>query len=204
MKLPKKQEKNLKNNDQKDLLIEEYESHFSYEAKKSNLNISFNRVAFIFFIFFTISIIFSTKAVYLGSLKKQITQNKEILEKIIYQCKKCKIKIIELPFVDSSSLENFQHQNQIIKNLESIKRIAEVFGIIVSISGLLLLGALLTFSPDDPNFIFPDNTEIKNFFGFQGSFTSDLFFQSMGLISYLISFTLIITGINILRSNHKK
>ncbi len=84
----------------------------------------------------------------------------------------------------------------------TIKRIAEVFGIIVSISGLLLLGALLTFSPDDPNFIFPDNTEIKNFFGFQGSFTSDLFFQSMGLISYLISFTLIITGINILRSKN--
>ena len=34
------------------------------------LNISFNRVAFIFFIFFGISIIFSVKSIYLGSLKK--------------------------------------------------------------------------------------------------------------------------------------
>tara|TARA_Y100001970_G_scaffold248318_1_gene317779 strand:+ start:1263 stop:2939 length:1677 start_codon:yes stop_codon:yes gene_type:complete len=68
----------LKNNNQKDLLIEEYESHFSYQAKKSNLNISFNRVAFIFFIFFITSIIFSTKAVYLGSLKKKVTQHKSI------------------------------------------------------------------------------------------------------------------------------
>ena len=51
--------------------------------------------------------------------------------------------------------------------------------------------------PDDPNFIFPKDTEIKNILGFQGSFTSDLFFQSFGFIAYLISFTYIITGINI-------
>ena len=61
----------------------------------------------------------------------------------------------------------------------------------------MLLLALITYSPEDPNFIFPDNTEIKNLLGFQGSYISDLFFQSVGLISYLISFTLIITGINI-------
>ncbi len=78
MKLLKRLEKKLKSNDQKDLLIEEYESHFSYKEKKSNLNISFNRVAFIFFIFLITSIIFSTKTVYLGSLKKKITQNKLI------------------------------------------------------------------------------------------------------------------------------
>ena len=78
MKLLKRLEKKLKSNDQKDLLIEEYESHFSYQEKTSNLNISFNRVAFIFFIFLIIAIIFSTKAIYLGSLKKKITQNKLI------------------------------------------------------------------------------------------------------------------------------
>ena len=36
--------------------------------------------------------------------------------------------------------------------------------------------------------------------GFQGSFVSDVFFQSIGLVSYFFSFTLIITGINIIRS----
>ena len=79
----------------------------------------------------------------------------------------------------------------------AIKRLAEILGIIIFASGTMLLLALITYSPEDPNFIFPDNTEIKNLLGFQGSYISDLLFQSVGLISYLISFTLIITGINI-------
>jgi cell division protein FtsI (penicillin-binding protein 3) len=68
----------LKNNNETDLLIEEYDSQFSYQ-KKSNLNISFNRIAFIFFVFVILSIIFSTKALLLGSLKKKIT-NKNLIE----------------------------------------------------------------------------------------------------------------------------
>ena len=79
----------------------------------------------------------------------------------------------------------------------TIKRLAEIFGIIVFVAGILLFLSLFTYSPEDPNFIFPDNTEIKNILGFQGSFVSDLFFQSLGLISYLFSLTLILTGINI-------
>ena len=81
----------------------------------------------------------------------------------------------------------------------AIKRLAEIFGLMIFSIGFLLLLTLITYSPEDPNFIFPDNTEIKNIFGFKGSYVSDLFFQSVGLISYLISFTLIITGINIFR-----
>ena len=81
----------------------------------------------------------------------------------------------------------------------TLKRLAEIFGIVVFGSGILFLSALLTYSPEDPNFIFPDNTEIKNILGFQGSFISDLFFQSIGLISYMFSITLIMTGINIFR-----
>ena len=80
------------------------------------------------------------------------------------------------------------------------KRLAEIFGIILSFLGLALFIALFTYSPEDPNFIFPENTEIKNFFGFKGSFVSDLFFQSVGLVAYLISLTFIITGINLLNS----
>ena len=79
----------------------------------------------------------------------------------------------------------------------TIKRLAEIFGVFIFSSGVLILLALLTFSPEDPNFIFPEKTEIRNILGFQGSFISDLFFQSIGLVSYLFSFTLIITGINI-------
>ena len=81
-----------------------------------------------------------------------------------------------------------------------IKRLAEIFGIIIFFSGSLLLIALITYSPEDPNFIFPDNIEIKNVLGFKGSFISDLFFQSIGLIAYLVSFTYIFTGTNIFRT----
>ena len=80
----------------------------------------------------------------------------------------------------------------------TFKRLAEIFGIVIFFAGLLLLISLLSYSPEDPNFIFPKNTEIKNILGIRGSIISDLFFQSVGLISYLISITLVITGLNIL------
>ena len=82
----------------------------------------------------------------------------------------------------------------------ALKRLAEIFGIIILFIGLFLFISLLTYSPDDPNFIFPDNTEIKNLLGFNGSFVSDLFFQSVGLIAYLIASSFIFTGINIFRN----
>ena len=82
----------------------------------------------------------------------------------------------------------------------TIKRIIEIFGIIIFTAGIFLAISLISYSPDDPNFVFPDNTKINNILGFQGAIVSDLFFQSIGLVSYLFSLTLIITGINILRS----
>jgi S-DNA-T family DNA segregation ATPase FtsK/SpoIIIE len=82
----------------------------------------------------------------------------------------------------------------------TIKRLIEILGVIVVAFGLLLLAALTSYSPDDPNFIFSENTKINNWLGFQGSYISDLFFQSVGFVSYLISFTLVFTGINIFKS----
>ena len=79
----------------------------------------------------------------------------------------------------------------------AIKRLAEIFGIFIFVIGSLLFLALITYSPEDPNFVFPNNKEIENLLGFKGSFISDLFFQSVGLISYLISLTFILTGINL-------
>ena len=82
------------------------------------------------------------------------------------------------------------------------KRLIEIMGITVSMLGILLLISLISYSPSDPNFIFPENTEIKNLLGFRGSYVSDLFLQSMGLISYLISITFILTGISIFRKKN--
>ena len=81
-----------------------------------------------------------------------------------------------------------------------VKRFIELFGVFVSIISILLLISLLSYSPEDPNFIFPENTEIKNALGFRGSFISDLFFQSVGLISILVSITFFTTGINIIKT----
>ena len=84
----------------------------------------------------------------------------------------------------------------------AIKRLAEIFGISISLVGVMIFLSLITYSPDDPNFIFPDNTKIHNLLGFQGSYISDLFFQSIGVIAYLLSLTLIITGINVFRDKN--
>ena len=75
------------------------------------------------------------------------------------------------------------------------KRLTEIFGVFIFLSGLFLFISLISYSPEDPNFIFPKNTDIKNLLGLRGSYISDLFFQSIGLISYLFSITVILAGI---------
>ena len=59
------------NENQSRLTLEEYEADFKNIRLKSKLIISFNRIAFIIFIFFVITIIFSIKTIYLGSLEQQ-------------------------------------------------------------------------------------------------------------------------------------
>ena len=98
---------------------------------------------------------------------------------------------------DSSKMDIKKIANNVL--IFIINRLLEISGIFISILGFLLLISLISYSPSDPNFIFPENTEIKNFLGFRGSYVSDLFFQSIGLISYLLSITYIITGFNIFK-----
>ena len=62
--------------DIENLTLESYENEFSFKENKSNLNISFNRIAFIFFIFFMVCLIYSIKVFYLGSLNSKILQKK--------------------------------------------------------------------------------------------------------------------------------
>ncbi len=87
----------------------------------------------------------------------------------------------------------------ILINLPNIilNKVIQVFGMILIISGILFLLSLITYSPDDPNFIFSENKDIKNLLGFNGSLVSDFFFQAFGLISFLIPLTIIVTGLNV-------
>ena len=92
--------------------------------------------------------------------------------------------------------------NKIISNFLVFitRRLIEIFGIITLIFGILLFISLISYSPEDPNFIFPENTKIKNFLGYQGSYVSDIFFQSFGLISFLIPLTYFFTGLKIFKN----
>ena len=55
-----------------------FEENFKFEENKSNLKISFERISFIFFVFFIIAVIFASKTIYLG-LKKTKDDGKYFL-----------------------------------------------------------------------------------------------------------------------------
>ncbi len=57
------------NNKDKRIVIENKQSDFLFIKKKSNLNITFNRISFIFFFFFIICLIYSIHLIHLGSRK---------------------------------------------------------------------------------------------------------------------------------------
>ena len=63
----------------------------------------------------------------------------------------------------------------------TINRLIEILGIFIFGLGILVFISLVSYSPLDPNFIFPENTEIKNILGVQGSYIADFFIQSSGL-----------------------
>ena len=51
------------------IIIEDYKNNFDYKKNDTNLNIQFNRVAFIFFFFFIIYLIYTIHLIHLGSRK---------------------------------------------------------------------------------------------------------------------------------------
>ena len=64
------------------LTIEDYENEFFFKKKNKSLNISFNRIAFIFFAFLFVCLIYSIKVIYLGSLESEFNiEKKNFLKK---------------------------------------------------------------------------------------------------------------------------
>ncbi len=58
------------------IILEDYENEFSFKKNKSNISINFNRVAFIFFVFLIISIIYTIQLFNLGNktdIKKDLS-----------------------------------------------------------------------------------------------------------------------------------
>ncbi len=69
-------------NDRSLRILEKNENDFLYKRSKSNLNISFNRIAFIFFIFFIISLIYSIHLIHLGSREIKYLDFNNIKQKV--------------------------------------------------------------------------------------------------------------------------
>ncbi len=65
----------MSNNNFERIVLEDYENEFSFKKNKSNLIVTFNRIAFIFFIFIIICTIYSIRVLYLGSLHSKIDTN---------------------------------------------------------------------------------------------------------------------------------
>ena len=66
----------MKNNSNRFVLYKNYDQ-FEYNKNKPDINIKFNRVAFIFFVFFIISIVYSIHLIHLGSRKSDISINSQ-------------------------------------------------------------------------------------------------------------------------------
>ena len=54
------------------IIIEDYKNNFNYKKNNTNLNIQFNRVAFVFFFFFIIYLIYAIHLIHLGSRKSSV------------------------------------------------------------------------------------------------------------------------------------
>ena len=79
-----------------------------------------------------------------------------------------------------------------------LKRLSELIGASLLIFSMLFLASLVSYSPEDPNFIFPENTEIKNLLGSKGSYASDILYQSIGLISLLIPISFFFISLSVI------
>ena len=57
----------------------------------------------------------------------------------------------------------------------AIRRLFEVFGVLLVVLSLYILISLISYSPEDPNLIFKDISSVNNMMGKNGSIISDFF-----------------------------
>tara|TARA_Y100000816_G_scaffold199901_1_gene146639 strand:- start:1104 stop:3173 length:2070 start_codon:yes stop_codon:yes gene_type:complete len=80
----------------------------------------------------------------------------------------------------------------------ALKRLIEFIGILILVFSVLTLAALISYSPNDPNFIYSQSQNINNILGINGSIGADFLLQSIGLISYFLPITLIFLSITVI------
>ena len=84
-------------------------------------------------------------------------------------------------------------------------RLIEFSGILLVLIAIFVLIAIVSYSPEDPIFIYsPENTQIKNFGGFYGSIISDFLLQSIGIVSFFVVLNLLYWGYKIIKEKKIK
>ena len=85
------------------------------------------------------------------------------------------------------------------------KRTFELVGLFLIFSSIALIVSFLTYSPNDPSFVYGKNdTTVQNFFGVYGSIISDFLLQSFGLIAFLLLATLVSWGLSLILKKELK
>ena len=81
-------------------------------------------------------------------------------------------------------------------------RLIEALAIVFILSSLLYFLSLVSYHPDDANFLHSEKKIIINFLGFKGSVLADFIFQSIGLIGYLFTINLFIWGLSAFKNKN--
>ena len=81
-------------------ILYDNDNEFEYSKRKSDINIKFNRVAFIFFVFFMITIIYSIHLIHLGS-----RQYDDVNKNQIRVFRKCIAQDVSVFFSRSAGLQ---------------------------------------------------------------------------------------------------
>ena len=65
--------------------------------------------------------------------KYEIEKNLDVLQKLIKNCRKADIYILEIPLIDSSSISTTEHENDLVKNLSRILPFAKDNGVVITL-----------------------------------------------------------------------
>ena len=81
------------------------------------------------------------------------------------------------------------------------RRISEILGLSVGLSGLLLLVALLSYAPGDPSLNSAADSNPGNLLGIAGAYLSDLLLQSLGIVGAVPALILVVWGVQTMRKH---
>ena len=102
--------------------------------------------------------------------------------------------------IQSDKFDSFMNFKSNIDKIKSFthKRLIEIFGILILILAFLTIISLISYNPNDPNFIYSENQIISNLLGIKGSLLADFLLQSVGIISYFFPVTLFFLSISLI------